>query len=137
VDRNCDGFAGEADNDGDGFPACADCDDGDAARYPGAADAPYDGVSLDCDRTSDFDADADGAESVDYGGTDCDDNDPSISPFAEEILGDGIDSNCDGDPGAALPDQPGYTCACDGQPTGGPTWVAAMAILVARARRRR
>jgi hypothetical protein len=33
-DYNCDGSTGYADNDGDGFAACQECDDGDAAVNP-------------------------------------------------------------------------------------------------------
>ncbi|MCB9793119.1 MAG: FG-GAP repeat protein [Alphaproteobacteria bacterium] len=37
------------DGDGDGFPADQDCDDGDAAVYPGAVEDCGDGVDDDCD----------------------------------------------------------------------------------------
>ncbi len=36
ADYNCDGATGYADGDGDGYAACEDCDDGDAAVSPGA-----------------------------------------------------------------------------------------------------
>ncbi|HMV67898.1 MAG TPA: MopE-related protein, partial [Myxococcota bacterium] len=49
-DLNCDGASGHVDNDGDGFAACEECDDYDSSRYPGAADAWYDGVITDCAR---------------------------------------------------------------------------------------
>ena len=35
-DYNCDGSVGYADVDGDGLPACQDCNDGDADIYFGA-----------------------------------------------------------------------------------------------------
>ncbi len=83
-----------ADADGDGYGdagttavACeapsghvadgTDCDDADSAVNPGAAETWYDGVDADCDGASDYDADGDGDDAIDYGGTDCDDGDPS------------------------------------------------------------
>ena len=48
------------DLDEDGFTLGADCDDADASVYPGAPDAPYDGIDSDCAGDSDFDADRDG-----------------------------------------------------------------------------
>ncbi len=93
VDNNCidgvdevgavDGVWAFYDRDGDGFgdpdapiSICGptpgivdngtDCDDGEAAVYPGAPDAPYDGVDADCGGDDDFDADGDGFASDDY-----------------------------------------------------------------------
>jgi hypothetical protein len=99
----CDG-----DGDGDGFPsaarprgeaaddACAaaasDCDDGNAAISPAAAEQPYDGVDNDCDATTvDDDLDGDGFILVD----DCDDASAAISPAAAEQPYDGVDNDCD------------------------------------------
>ena len=39
----------DLDEDGDGYPASADCDDGDDAVHPGATDDSVDGVDQDCD----------------------------------------------------------------------------------------
>jgi len=66
-DYNCDGSTGYADVDGDGYAACVECDDTDAAINPGAAEV-CDGVDNDCDGSIDEDvadssvwyADADG-----------------------------------------------------------------------------
>ena len=51
-DYNCDGSVGYDDEDGDGFAACADCDDGDAGRYPDA-DELCDDIDQDCDDSVD------------------------------------------------------------------------------------
>ncbi len=120
----CDGFT---DGDGDGFSSCTgDCDDGDAAIYPGATEI-CDLVDNDCDGFVDegFDNDFDGFTTCEgdcddalwtyqdddgdgYGtpvlvpcgnvtiGGDCDDTDPLIHPLAIEVCGNGIDENCDG-----------------------------------------
>ncbi len=42
------------------------------------------------------DADADGFDLLDAGGTDCDDTDPDVNPAATEVWYDGIDTDCDG-----------------------------------------
>ena len=72
-----------------------DCDDGDAEVYPGAPDAPYDGVDADCDGGSDYDGEATG-DAVFFGGEDCDDDDPDTYPGATDTWYDGVDSDCDG-----------------------------------------
>ena len=41
---------GDADADGDGYPARVDCDDGNRAIHPNADDKPGNGVDEDCDR---------------------------------------------------------------------------------------
>jgi hypothetical protein len=118
-DYNCDGSVGYADNDGDGWAACEECDDSDAAIFPGA-DEYCNGVDDDCDGTIDeadaldsttwyADIDGDGygdpavsTESCDPGAgwvtdaTDCDDSRSDINPAATEIC-NGIDDDCDGD----------------------------------------
>ncbi len=116
-DYNCDGSTGYADDDGDGYPACEECDDGDASVYPGATEY-CDGADNDCDEDIDedpidgstwfIDKDSDGygsdASTMDacdqpsgYAATDtdCDDSDAAISPGVGEAC-DGIDNDCDG-----------------------------------------
>ena len=127
----------DADGDGYGDPLarewlCApgsgyalnadDCDDTDAVVNPGVEETWYDGVDSDCDGGSDNDADGDGNDALEQGGTDCDDTDAasttksndfdcdgsptaldcndaddSIYPGAEETWYDAVDSDCAGD----------------------------------------
>ncbi|HND32346.1 MAG TPA: putative metal-binding motif-containing protein, partial [Myxococcota bacterium] len=54
-DYNCDGSVAYADADGDGFPACEDCNDASAAIHDGAAER-CDGIDQDCDGAVDDDA---------------------------------------------------------------------------------
>ncbi len=106
------------DNDGDLFFSDVDCDDNNAAIFPGATEL-CDGVDNNCDGMIDegfnpttyyADTDNDGAGDpanttanctavVPAGyvtnGDDCDDTNDQISPTATEIC-DGIDNNCDG-----------------------------------------
>ncbi len=145
IDNDCDGAVDEgsavdastwyADSDGDGFgdpgsatAACArpaghladasDCDDGDAAAYPGATEF-CDGHDDDCDGAVDeasavdaatwyADADGDGFGDVatttracalpsghSADSSDCDDGDAAVHPAADERC-DGRDDDCDG-----------------------------------------
>lgn len=121
IDDNCNGTVDEgaagagtwyADTDNDGFgdinnttDACdqpqgytddtTDCNDLDAATYPGAAEVPYDTVDQDCDGADLIDVDGDTYVGLPAGGTDCLDTDATVYPGAAE-LADGVDSNCDG-----------------------------------------
>ncbi len=121
ADYNCDGSVGFADADGDGFAACVDCDDADAAVNDDAAES-CNGIDDDCDGLADSDdpdvvdastwyGDADGDG---YGGQqfvqaacsapagfvatndDCDDLDADSYPGAAESC-DESDNDCDGD----------------------------------------
>ncbi|MCB9797600.1 MAG: putative metal-binding motif-containing protein [Alphaproteobacteria bacterium] len=112
-----DSEAGPVDADGDGVPAEADCDDGDASVYPEAEEL-CDGKDNNCDGEIDgadavdarqgyLDADGDGfgdpeaflracdlpSDYVD-GDDDCDDADPATFPGADELC-DGEDQDCD------------------------------------------
>jgi len=85
VDNDCDGVqVDEVDGDGDGDPACNDCDDGDDSVD--ALDADGDGYTL-C------------GNGVDDSETDCDDTSIAWHPFAIDTVGDGLDHNCDGHDG--------------------------------------
>ncbi len=84
------------DADGDLYDTDADCDDTDPSVHPDARDVWYDGVDADCDGASDHDADGDGYDSDDHGGTDCDDRNPGVRPGIFDFPGDGFDRNCDG-----------------------------------------
>ena len=120
-DYNCDGSVGYADEDGDGFAACEDCNDAAAAINEDAAEI-CDGLDNDCDGwIDDQDPDVTGgtlwygdADGDTYGGQqfmataceappgyvansdDCDDLEATTYPGATETC-DEADNNCDGD----------------------------------------
>jgi len=112
-DNNCDGVIDDGfDEDGDGVTRCGpdlsfdteddDCDDQDAANYPGNVEL-CDGRDNDCDEAVDelFDEDGDGTSSCGPDGIpgteddDCNDNDPTIEPSIWDDC-DGLDVNCNG-----------------------------------------
>jgi hypothetical protein len=123
------------DADGDGFDSAEDCDDGDAAVFPGA-DEVCDEIDNDCDGLTDIadpgilgaerfavDSDRDGfgdpllftdacgmPDNAADNTLDCDDRDPEINPGATEYC-DGIDNDCDG-----------LVDAADDDPTGVSNW---------------
>ena len=126
VDRNCDGFVGYEDHDGDGWAACEECDDTDPMIHPDASevcnllDDDCDGLidaaddSLDPATMETFyeDLDGDGFGSEDRqvvacdapeghvpedpAGFDCNDFDTRYHPGADEYCDDPEDYNCDG-----------------------------------------
>ncbi len=100
------------DADADGYTCATDCNDGNPAIHPGAAEVVCDGVDNDCDPgTADgVDADADGYACA----ADCNDGNPAIHPGADEIGCDGIDNDCDpGTADAVDADADGHACATD------------------------
>ena len=119
IDRNCDGFTGGTDNDGDGFAACDECDDGRVDVNPSELEI-CDAVDHDCDgdptdNATDallwyFDMDEDGFGNRDLPvagctlpngmvgtvvnlGGDCNDFDLDINPLAFEYCDD-VDNDC-------------------------------------------
>ncbi len=120
-DYNCDGSTGFVDADGDTFGACAECDDGNEAINPSAAEV-CDGVDNDCDGSIDgvfavdvtawyADVDGDGFGDPDgavvFGcsaptGTvgndlDCDDAVATTNPDGQEVCdAANADEDCDG-----------------------------------------
>ena len=187
VDNDCDGQVDLGvmsrwypDEDGDGFGAATgavdacdapagfvasatDCDDGDAARNPDAAevcdefavDENCDGLADDADPTAAgkvrwfVDADGDGFGTTDqsrvacapppgFGAdtTDCDDADATVFPGAVDVAGDGIDADCDGtDPsqGGAEPGPCGCAASSGPSPAG---WALGLGVLALGRRRR-
>ncbi|MCB9759685.1 MAG: hypothetical protein H6739_07570 [Alphaproteobacteria bacterium] len=114
-DYNCDGSVGFADNDGDGWPACQECDDGDEAVNPDATEI-CDEIDNNCDGSTDegvtntyyADVDGDGYGDPDFpveaceapvgyvgDSTDCDDTVAAVNPGATELC-NSVDDDCDG-----------------------------------------
>jgi MYXO-CTERM domain-containing protein len=92
---------GGCDADGDTYNSTTcgggDCNDSNAAVFPGAPETAYDGVDQDCSGADLVDVDGDGfACSCVSGGTDCNDGNVDIRPGATETAYDGIDQDCSG-----------------------------------------
>ncbi|MBK9645130.1 MAG: hypothetical protein IPO67_08270 [Deltaproteobacteria bacterium] len=132
-DAPLDDSAAVVDDDGDGVPASADCDDNDATSFPGATET-CDGRDNNCDGATDEGLlitvypDEDGDGFGDPGGAtevcaladgfvtqagDCEDDDPRFFPgAAESDCEDPNDYNCDGSVGLADQDGDGRS-ACE------------------------
>ena len=76
-------------------PTDGDCDDGDAAFNPGAAeDDCADPNDYNCDGSVGYaDEDGDGYAACE----ECDDANAALNPGADEVCGDEVDNDCDGD----------------------------------------
>ncbi len=133
IDENCDGYDLKTwyrDADGDGYGVSGsttqaniqpagyvannrDCNDGNAAAYPGATDIVGNGIDEDCDgydlKIWYRDADGDGygnLSSTTYANMqpsgyvanskDCNDTNARIHPSGDEVCGDGVDQDCNG-----------------------------------------
>ncbi|MCB9680435.1 MAG: putative metal-binding motif-containing protein [Alphaproteobacteria bacterium] len=171
IDENCDGLElCYLDNDNDAFgrsalvatraldclapgvaPNDTDCNDTNAAVYPGAPEVPGNGIDENCDgaEVCYVDADADGfgsslsrtssvltcvAPGLSPNDGDCNDADSAVNPGAAEVCGNGIDDDCDNviDPGVVTwyvdADLDGYgsdaipgVTTCGGAPNPAPT----------------
>ena len=87
--------ASVTDEDGDGVsPADGDCNDGNAAVYPGAEEL-CDGLDNDCDGRIPDAEDDDDYDGVRVCSGDCDDDDANVRPGAREVCDD-KDTDCDG-----------------------------------------
>ena len=86
---------GSLDADADGATACADCDDSEAAAFPGNLPELCDGIDNDCDGAllATGEADADGDTVLEC--LDCDDADNAVFPGQTEAC-NGIDDDCNG-----------------------------------------
>jgi hypothetical protein len=110
---DCDDPCFDVDGDGYGVGACLaeDCDDADAATFPGATEVPDDGIDQDCDGADvcspGNDGDADGV---------CDDADLCDGDDATgDADGDGVCADldaCPADPGRATPGTCADVAAC-------------------------
>jgi Putative metal-binding motif/FG-GAP repeat len=109
----------------DGFSSLPDdCNDEDAAIYPGAFEVANDSVDADCDGsyvdagTSDNDGDGYTFDATDPALVDCNDADATINPGAAEDCDAAVDRNCDGDTTLNAADAIDYYPDADGDTYG-------------------
>ena len=99
LDGDADPDCTDLDDDGDGHPppihGGGDCDDTDAARYPGQTET-CNGVDDDCDGLVPSDERDDDGDGVEPCAGDCDDDEPSVGPDLTEVCDD-LDNDCDGE----------------------------------------
>jgi Putative metal-binding motif len=88
-------FTPDNDLDDDGSSPPADCNDGNAAIHPGAADI-NNGIDDNCDGIVDPDRDSDGYARPPLG-SDCDDARAGVNPGARDVRGNRVNEDCRGD----------------------------------------
>lgn len=94
-DYNCDGSVGYADEDGDGIPACGDCDDSDAdVSAPTVWYVDYDADGFGSDAITITVCAPDQEDKWAQNADDCDDLRASVNPEAVEVCNE-LDDNCD------------------------------------------
>jgi len=119
-----------------------DCDDADAAAFPGGEEVWYDGIDGDCDGGDDFDQDGDGHASIDHDGDDCDDTDATVNPVdTPEVTCTPSPDSGDPDSGVELGGSSGgggdgKQATCGGV-TGSAGWLSTLVMALATAVRRR
>ena len=98
-------------------PVSTDCDDGDAAFHPNAAESDcHDPADYNCDGSTGYsDADADGFPACD----ECDDTDATIFPGAAETCNH-ADDDCDGETDEEATDAPTWYADLDSDSFGDP-----------------
>ncbi len=117
IDEDGDGYGDVANYFGGcDFPEAGDCDDTNAAVYPGADPDCDDVLDNDCDGVTDYneeDSDGDGYTECQI---DCDDEDAEVFPFATEVC-NAKDDDCDDstDEGFDADWDGYYQCGADGE----------------------
>lgn len=123
-DYNCDGSVAYTDADGDGYPACEDCNDNDFAVNTNATEVCNEGIDDDCDGLAD-DADSDVNDPslwyVDADGDHYGESGFTLSACAQPAGYAALDGDCNDGWDAVYPTAPEPDCTdpvdydCDGQ----------------------